>query len=377
MATGMKRKILFVQTQAENGGAQEISRILGEKLAQRGHEVHHLFFYRKSETFVDLPNQEIICETRPNTPGTFISFLLSLRRAIKTLNPNAVFTFQHYGNVFGAPAAKAAGIENIIANQVSARELINPILRKADAWLGRTNIYNRITVNSHDLMRDYQGLSETYTSKLLHVPHGFEPKTSDLSKKAARKVFGLPENVTLLGTVARLNETKQIDRAIALLELERDWHFAIAGQGPDEGRLRTLIEDRGYVNRCHFLGEKNASEVADFLKSIDVFLFPTRAETFGLAGVEAANAGVPVVANKLPILQEILAFNGKPAALFVDVEDPEVFHNATRSVLSDKTLRSSLVEIGSQLEDLYSLDAMTDVYEALAHDPLAQFEQRA
>src|SRR5436305_7964012 len=45
------RRVMLVQTQAENAGAQEISRLLGAALSARGYEVHHIFFFRKSETF--------------------------------------------------------------------------------------------------------------------------------------------------------------------------------------------------------------------------------------------------------------------------------------------------------------------------------------
>jgi hypothetical protein len=50
-------RLLFIQTQAEMAGAQEISRLLGEGLSceERGgepeFEVHHLFFYRKTAAF--------------------------------------------------------------------------------------------------------------------------------------------------------------------------------------------------------------------------------------------------------------------------------------------------------------------------------------
>ena len=37
------RRILLVQTQAENAGAQEITRILGQGLTERGHDVANLF----------------------------------------------------------------------------------------------------------------------------------------------------------------------------------------------------------------------------------------------------------------------------------------------------------------------------------------------
>ena len=45
------RRILLIQTQAENAGAQEISRLIGAGLAARGYDVRHLFFFRKTRSF--------------------------------------------------------------------------------------------------------------------------------------------------------------------------------------------------------------------------------------------------------------------------------------------------------------------------------------
>src|SRR4051812_37821310 len=39
-------RIVLVQTQAENAGAQEITRLLGRGLAARGYEVFNIFFFR-------------------------------------------------------------------------------------------------------------------------------------------------------------------------------------------------------------------------------------------------------------------------------------------------------------------------------------------
>ncbi|MGH2199030.1 hypothetical protein ACQ1Z2_15900, partial [Enterococcus faecalis] len=46
-----KLHVLLIQTQAENAGAQEISRLLGAGLTARGHRVSNLFFFRKSDSF--------------------------------------------------------------------------------------------------------------------------------------------------------------------------------------------------------------------------------------------------------------------------------------------------------------------------------------
>ena len=68
--------------------------------------------------------------------------------------------------------------------------------------------------------------------------------------------------------------------------------------------------------------------MALFLKSLDVFVFPTRMETFGLAAVEAAQAGVPVVASDIDVLREVLTLDGEPCALFVDPDYTEGFAKA-------------------------------------------------
>ena len=51
-----KRRVILVQTQAENAGAQEITRLLGAALTARGYEVFHIFFFRKSDSFDAPPN---------------------------------------------------------------------------------------------------------------------------------------------------------------------------------------------------------------------------------------------------------------------------------------------------------------------------------
>ena len=362
----VSKRILFVQTQAENAGAQEISRLLGKELTARGHDVHHLFFYRKTDGFDGQENTTICCQERPSGPFQMFGFFKKLVADIKTIKPDVVFTFQHFGNTVGAPAAKLAGVPLIVANQVSARETIHPVLRYADLLLGLSSLYQAITVNSHDLLKDYSVFPNRYTKKIVLVPHGFEEKTSTLSKEEARAQFSIPNNVPLLGTIARLNEAKQIDCAIGLLEHNHDWHLLVAGQGPDEQRLKHLSEELQVSERTHFIGEVSQTNIGDVLKTLDLFVCPSRAETFGLAAVEAGQAGIPIVANDLPVLREVLDIDGEAAAQFADVKDPSAFANAVANILSNETVYAQLANNGRQLKNKYSLDHMVDVYEKLA-----------
>src|SRR5207253_2741046 len=113
--------------------------------------------------------------------------------------------------------------------------------------------------------------------------------------------------VSLLGSVARLHPSKNLAAAIRLLPDRPTWHLALAGQGPARGELAALAAELGVRDRLHFAGELSPERVGVFLKGLDVFVFPSLAESFGLAAVEAAQAGVPVVANELPVLREVMA----------------------------------------------------------------------
>ena len=76
----------------------------------------------------------------------------------------------------------------------------------------------------------------------------------------------------------------------AFLNLELPGSKVIIGDGPDRERLM-----RKYP-RCHFLGYRFGRELARHLAACDVFVFPSRTDTFGIVMLEAMACGLPVAA---------------------------------------------------------------------------------
>lgn len=364
-------RILFVQTQAEMAGAQEISRLLGQELSSPSNdgtpalEIHHLFLYRKTAGCDHFPNVHFVARERPSGVLGAARFVCRLFTVMRELRPDVVLPFQHYGNIVAAPVARLMGVPRIIANHVSAPATISRPVRLIDRVLGLSGFYDVITVNSHATWRDYQSYPGRYTRRIVHVPHGFAQRISTLDRSASRARFGLPLDAAIIGTVARLHPLKRIDLAIATLPLLPQVHLAIAGQGPDEERLRACALEYGVGQRVHFVGEMDGSGVADFLVGLDQFVFPSAAETFGLAAVEAAQAGLPVVAHDLPVLREVLDVDGKPCAHFVDAADTGAFAAAIQQNFDNPAQAAAMGALGRRLAERYSLSAMVDAYRDL------------
>jgi glycosyltransferase involved in cell wall biosynthesis len=76
----------------------------------------------------------------------------------------------------------------------------------------------------------------------------------------------------------------------SFLELSLPGSKVIIGDGPDRERLVKAYPD------CHFLGYKFGRDLARHVAGADVFVFPSRTDTFGIVMLEAMACGVPVAA---------------------------------------------------------------------------------
>jgi glycosyltransferase involved in cell wall biosynthesis len=152
---------------------------------------------------------------------------------------------------------------------------------------------------------------------------------------------------------------------IEALALLSDVHVALAGVGPEQEALLSLAGKRRVEDRLHLVGEVPPARIFEFLAAGDVYAFPSVTETFGLACVEAAISGLPVVANDLAVLREVLtAEDGEAAALFVK-GDAAGMAKGLAAMISSPQLAGRLSAAGRRLRDKYSPARMCAGYEAL------------
>lgn len=126
-----------------------------------------------------------------------------------------------------------------------------------------------------------------------------------------RELLGVNGNRVVL-YVGRLERLKGLDillRTLASLEEADDVRLIVVGgsEGSLElQRLRRLAKELGIARRVDFLGSVDRDRLPVYYGSADVCVLPSYYESFGLAALEAAACGKPVVASKVGGLPSVV-----------------------------------------------------------------------
>jgi len=120
------------------------------------------------------------------------------------------------------------------------------------------------------------------------------------------------------------------------------------------------------------LGQVGSGEMAACFAAASVFVSPARYEPFGLAVLEAAQAGCPLVLSDIPTFREIWG----DAADYVPAEDAGALAAAVNCLMADATLRRRRGAAARERARRYTPEAMLAgtlrLYEAMLSQPLNQ-----
>lgn len=119
-------------------------------------------------------------------------------------------------------------------------------------------------------------------SRLCLWPRGVDTQVFHPADPVA---YGLPR--PLLVYMGRVATEKNIE---AFLALDHPGSKLVIGDGPALARLRQAYP------AAHFLGALSGRDLARHLAGADVFVFPSRTDTFGVVLLEAMACGLPVAA---------------------------------------------------------------------------------
>jgi len=211
-------------------------------------------------------------------------------------------------------------------------------------------------------------------AKVTTIPNGidldrFRPLGEGVDRREARCRHGLPPDAFLAVYSGKLIEGKGLDlllEAVAQARIPR-LHLLLLGSGEGmvldrEPALRARASRADLAGRVTFSGYQQLVE--EWLPLGDLFVFPSESEAFGLAPLEAAACGLPVLSSQAGALGEILR-NGETARL-LPPRDSAAWAVALEELSHSPAERDRLARRGrAMVHSRYSRPAVTRCYEEL------------
>ncbi|MDD7794972.1 glycosyltransferase family 4 protein [Clostridium sp. 'White wine YQ'] len=168
------------------------------------------------------------------------------------------------------------------------------------------------------------------------------------------------ENEIVIGTVKSLEKIYGIDILIKAFSIvkskvnDKNIKLKIAGKGTLEKELKELVASLNLSNEVEFLGFLSEDDVISTFQSLDIAVFPSISESFGVAAIEAEACGIPTVISNEEGLME--ATNPNKSSLVVKKSNIEELAEAIIKLINDASLRENMGRAGREyVENNYNI----------------------
>lgn len=169
---------------------------------------------------------------------------------------------------------------------------------------------------------------------------------------------------TIACTSRLMREQKGLDYMVDVAErLPQGWHINIAGDGQDREWLEAEIARKGLENKLHLLGALDDAQLDEHYASSSMFLSLSRWEGFSLVTVEAMSRGIPVIAFRLPALEEVTD-NGKYGML-VPLGDVDAMSEAIDELIDDHSEMERYAQLSLERAKAFDLHKIVQEWKKL------------
>lgn len=143
-------------------------------------------------------------------------------------------------------------------------------------------------------------------------------------------------------TIAELHPIKRHDLAIkAMKEIARlspHHRHIIIGSGQEEAHLRRLIKEKELEEQVFLLG--NIKDAAQYLRAADVFILTSRSEAMPYVIIEALIAGLPIIATRVGGIKEII--EDQKSGMLIPSGDQTILVKEVVRITTDPSFKARL-----------------------------------
>jgi glycosyltransferase involved in cell wall biosynthesis len=362
------KKILFIVTQSELGGAQKflcellprLDRNKYEILAAAGKDGDGELFKVLKEA--NIPTHFLNFLRRKINPYSDFRAYLEIRDLIKNFKPDVVFLNSSKAGALGSlatslPAAKASKFPRLkVIYRIGGWSFNDP-----GSWLARcfyilaekytARFKDIIIVNNRRDLEQAKKLKIRPRQSIELIYNGIDPYKLNFLEKDEAKIrlyellpqkqgSFLREGLTI-GTIANFYPTKGLQYLVEAFKILAHnpklitCNLVIIGDGPERENLQSLIANYQLQNKIFLAGR--LPEAYKYLPAFDIFVLPSVKEGFPWALLEAMVAKLPVVATNVGAAPEII--EDEKNGFLVEPRQPELLAQKIEELIADERRR--------------------------------------
>lgn len=387
----MVKKILFIITKSEMGGAQ---RFLYEFITHLNPQNYQFLVAASGngqliEKLREKRIEVASIKNFSNVPGlkNFLAFFETFN-LIRKFKPDILYLLSSEAGFSGAIAGKLYRLlfwrkNPKIIYRIGGwafKEPRNIFIKKIYLWAEKLSApFKDIIITNSEFDQQLAIKNKiTKPDKIITIHNGLDvDNLKFLPKEEVKKIIisKLPTTnyqlltTTLIGTIANLYKNKGLEYlilAIARISNNHKFNVAIVGGGPERKGLEKLIKDHRLEDKIFLIGY--IDDAFRYLKAFDLFVLPSVKEGQPWTILEAMAAGVPIVATNIAGIPEMI--ENEKSGLLVEPADPDALANAIEKMLTRPSLAQECVKNAFiTVKDKFSLVDMIRKNEELFLQP--------
>lgn len=339
------KKLLFFGYTLEMGGAEKVL-IDYLKVLKNKYEIDLVLFNKKGELVSEIPKNVNVYELRKN------NFQYALFRYVPFFRKreiNSIANKKDYDVAIGFFEGRSATWVADIKKKIKRIAWIHNDVYKFDIGIPENEIidsYNKMDMIVTVSEKAKENFCKKYDISQNKVEVLYNLIDEENIKQKANENVEKNSSFTFVN-VGKMRPQKRQDRLVCIARKLKDDGFdfkiQIVGNGPEENKIKNLIEKLDISDKIELLGLK--TNPYPYIKNADCFVLSSEFEGFGIAVKEALILGQLVISTKVTGVEEMLQ---SPKYGLITDNSTDALYQEMKKVLSGKI---DVVKIKNNLKD--------------------------
>lgn len=238
--------------------------------------------------------------------------------------------------------------------------ILKRVLKKSKKIIVLTEDYRNLINKKYGIKKE----------KIVVIPNGNSFKIVSIKKKKSNKIKLL--------FVGRISSQKNMPLLLSSFKKtllnNKNIVLNIVGEGDEKEFVKKFIEVNKLEENIFLKGRMEGNKLEEIYQNADIFISPTKQESFGTVYLEAMASGLPIITSNVPAVRNVVKNNYNGLLCNQNIKS---FSKAIQKLIDNPKLRERLAKNGLKEVKKYSWDKVVEQTEQVYKEVLAENETQS